>query len=735
MTGLSVGEVSGLIAAGVFVVAAIVTPLGLYSSIEPADSPTTVAFSYSKDPSAFGDGTPPRSSWPFTGVCGNGIPCPGTTLNETCAKQGLLQNCTISYDPRIPAALGTLFSDGASSFSPSVSSIFDIQWRTYVRLQDAYSTFKYYMSAGYRQLETLILNEGPQVIEGLIVDMDSGGIGFRNHSIPTSILEYGATWEEDILFVQPETQCVNLNVTLDFQYGSTTSNGTVVLTDRGGFSALSRQAPSMNLPSNAQGKINLQQRAYNAAWLNNFLTLVYFNATGENPSNITRLDVTRGQNFPVDNSSFSVYSTAVQSSLYFGSYLNFNKTNPYNISANNFQIINNICGGTSPGSPANIDSSIVGCAVLYGAATRIDGGSNLIIDPLSKWSAPIYSCASAVRAKVQTVSFRYNGTGLGALKATSIKPKTYSNPSSFPRWAVQNLDWLQFSDAMPMWGILGSANSSQNPLAAAWNMSTIAAESLYLPGFMDWLYITSAAPVPVLPASQNLPALNFYSQALYTALNIGPPSARYSGYQGYADYSGWSSLGVYAKWQKLSTSAETVSQILNLVWTDVAANAVVGTRGWGLTSAASTDPTGFAPSANISSTDVNTAPSSQIPVVLYHQKIRYRLPFAVPAFVTLAITLVVLIMLLLLAIRGKTGVKQMRKFLDATSMGRITARLLWKPVLDQETKSFVNEYGKRHVTITYTAIILEEGDAADEPEKSDESNQLGEDATSNLLNW
>jgi hypothetical protein len=320
-------------------VAAIVTPLGLYSSIEPADSPTTVAFSYSKDSSAFGDGTPPRSSWPFTEVCGNGNPCPGTTLNETCATQGLLQNCTISYDPRIPAALGTLLSDGASSFSPSVSSIFDIQWRTYVRLQDVYSTFKYYINGGYRQLATLILDEGPQVIEGLVVDMDSGGIGFRNHTVPKSVPAYGATWEEDILFVQPETQCVNLNVTMDFQYDSTAANGTAVLTDRGGFSALSRQAPSMNIPSNGQGKVNLRERAYNAAWLNNFLTLVYFNATGENPSNITRLDVTRGQTFPVENTSFSVYSTAVQSSLYFGGYLNLNKTNPYNISATNFQII------------------------------------------------------------------------------------------------------------------------------------------------------------------------------------------------------------------------------------------------------------------------------------------------------------------------------------------------------------------------------------------------------------
>lgn len=255
-------------------------------------------------------------------------------------------------------------------------------------------------------------------------------------------------------------------------------------------------------------------------------------------------------------------------------------------------------------------------------------------------------------------------------------------------------------------------------------MSTIAAESLYLPGFMDWLSLSGTTPIPALPSSQYLPALNFYSQALYTALNIGPPFVRASGYQGYADYSGWSSLGVYAKWQKLSTSADTVSQILNLVWTDVAANAVVGTRGWGLTSAASTDPKGFIPSAdvnaNISSTGLNPAPATQIPVVLYHQRIRYQLPFAVPAFVALAITVVFLVAILVLAIRGKTGAKRMREFLDATSMGRITARLLWTPVVDEKTQSFVDEYGKRHLVITSTAIVHEEGDAADQPEKMDD---------------
>lgn len=70
--------------------------------------------------------------------------------------------------------------------------------------------------------------------------MKSGGVGFRNHSAPP-FQPFGSTWTEDVLFIQPVTQCVDTNLTLDFSISKNDSEGDysgisqMVLTERGGF--------------------------------------------------------------------------------------------------------------------------------------------------------------------------------------------------------------------------------------------------------------------------------------------------------------------------------------------------------------------------------------------------------------------------------------------------------------------------------------------------------------------
>lgn len=81
----------------------------------------------------------------------------------------------------------------------------------------------------------------------------------------------------------------------------------------------------------------------------------------------------------------------------------------------------------------------MGCGLLYGAARRTDGGSELSHQPGSQWSIPVYGCAASVRAAILTVTFQYNGTGFAALKVTSAQPKTYPSASSHPLWAVENM--------------------------------------------------------------------------------------------------------------------------------------------------------------------------------------------------------------------------------------------------------------------------------------------------------
>lgn len=339
-------------------VASIVTPLGLYDVVEPPESQTNAPFTYIEDHSPFGYGTPPRSDAPFTRVCETAkIACPGTTLIRNCTTKGLAEVCTVDYDGTIPDDLKELFRDGPSSFGATVSSIFDIQWRSYKKALA--SMIGPYLAPASRQLSLLVLDDAVKPYEGLIVDMKDGGIGFRNHTTPRPNYQYGSTWEEDILFVEPETQCVDTNLTLDFTLvpDDTSSNfvDNLVLTDHGGFSALARTSLNYAVPPNGQD-LNLRERAYKAAWLNNFYTMVYFNITDPNRSNITRVDSEDGLKFLIrsDNATrFQVGQDVIRASMDFGQYFNLgsplpggNKSqshpNPFNVSSDFFQFVSKL---------------------------------------------------------------------------------------------------------------------------------------------------------------------------------------------------------------------------------------------------------------------------------------------------------------------------------------------------------------------------------------------------------
>jgi hypothetical protein len=119
----------------------------------------------------------------------------------------------------------------------------------------------------FRQVDILVLDDTIKVIEGLVVDAKSGGVGFRNHTAPVGLAsqDRGATWTEDLLFIEPITSCVDTNLTLDFTI--VTGNISLpagikdfVLTDRGGFANLNRTYPeydhdnasTVNYPYNAR---------------------------------------------------------------------------------------------------------------------------------------------------------------------------------------------------------------------------------------------------------------------------------------------------------------------------------------------------------------------------------------------------------------------------------------------------------------------------------------------------
>src|SRR5436853_4055586 len=97
------------------------------------------------------------------------------------------------YDSHIPQYVIDLFESGLSTMNKSISSIFDIQWRSYTWSRSnnkpgalVVDNGTAYPVGSFPMASSLLLNNAILLAEGLIVDIKNDGIGFRNHSAPPS---------------------------------------------------------------------------------------------------------------------------------------------------------------------------------------------------------------------------------------------------------------------------------------------------------------------------------------------------------------------------------------------------------------------------------------------------------------------------------------------------------------------------------------------------------------------
>ncbi|KAF3038671.1 hypothetical protein E8E12_007331 [Didymella heteroderae] len=687
-------------------VAAIVTPLGLYEGLVAETESTLQTFRYIKDPSTFGLGTPPRTavSGTWSRICGAFTPfvCPNSSNQLT--EFGNSTGSHVSseyYSSKVPSTMIEGLHSGLAGFEPSVAGPFDIQYRSYVQSEidndergvpiDNGTTP--YTKGTYQPISTGVLSDAYLAIEGLVVDMKNGGIGFRNHSSPPP-RAYGSSWSEDLLFTAPETVCVDTNLTLDFVIPSTmleilssgASPGSAFrlnLTDRGGFVNLNRTYPEWERGDTQQNP-ELWLRAYKAAWFNNALTMAFMNVT--NVVNETThlqafsyLSSTMNKTFPLHYPGGEIVSrmlivrpSSLQVSASFGGYLhdldvgqsnvstfgNATKeydfpsklpvyNNPFNISTsfsgsrmyNNFSAAELVCAGSGDGDLANITNMVGKCGLLYGTPRRQDGSASLLFEPSSAWTLPMYSCMSVVKASIKTVSFLLNGTdGLSGITIQSIEEKKYLNEESRPLWAVENSD-MPLAHGNPLWGIVAPE------VAARLNVSTVRKDELYLPGY--------AGKTFYLGSHENLPSADFAAQALGSAYQTGQTTST-------SDYSGSNNLALFRLWQEYSRTAPTSAKILNLIWTDLAANLVLGTKGLHF------EPTGSR------KRDATAVPESKMPkVTSYTRRVKYKYVYGIPAFFALALTTMSALATTYFTIFGHARPSTMRAFLQHTSAGRL----------------------------------------------------------------
>ncbi|EZF42907.1 hypothetical protein H112_03526 [Trichophyton rubrum D6] len=312
------------------VVSGVVTPLGLGDHIRPAES-RDVSFHYAPDLSNFGKNTIARPVMPLSRDCIiTSAYCPGAIVPGAVINQGegnRSANPDITATTRIPENITEMFS--SVSKKSSVAGILDIQYRFWLPYTSEYfDDHKPYPRGQLLSLESLISRDDITLVEGVIADMHSGGIGFRNHSVPSGI-PFGAEWEEDILWVEPEISCVNTNLTYELTLADT-RNGTfsppirsIELVDEGGFSNLRHGNPYKGWPNITYASPDPQLRADRSAWLNNFLAGFTYNLTDGNSSAVGYgFNVTPGKHYPIAGSVPYFVTLDIQSLSLNGAWLN-----------------------------------------------------------------------------------------------------------------------------------------------------------------------------------------------------------------------------------------------------------------------------------------------------------------------------------------------------------------------------------------------------------------------------
>lgn len=379
-------------------VASIVTPLGLYETVTPQSGLKDETFSYAQDNSSMGIGyvgtrrkmlslthhstLPRRNDIGLSRMCSYFRPaaCPwsNTTIIETMNSTNYEAEIPDGYDTRIPKNITEIYSAGHSKLAHTVASVFDIQWRTYKKVVKSKTqrNNQPYLVGDYRHLSQMIMNDAWEAIAGLVVNTKTGGIGFRNHTTPPP-LPFGSTWSEELLFIEPETECVDMNITLDFNIPlsndvmTDVENLTVV--DHGGFANFNKDIPwckcissiicekslmaSIDDQNKTWAEANLRDRAYLGAWFNNVYSMFYLNVTNpknkDHPTRFAYLNSTVGAKFPIDGvddlGSFKIRYDQLMLKGGYGEFLNipdlfFNGSisngslykNPFKISSENF---------------------------------------------------------------------------------------------------------------------------------------------------------------------------------------------------------------------------------------------------------------------------------------------------------------------------------------------------------------------------------------------------------------
>ncbi|KAF8471243.1 hypothetical protein BDZ91DRAFT_781036 [Kalaharituber pfeilii] len=714
-------------------VAGVVAPLGLYDALAPGE-PESYPFEYSRDTSPLGVGTPLRSGYKFSRLCGYILlmNCPGQFMGSHSFKNetGWYADGEGTMSSKIPRNVSEIYTSGTMEKGNTVSNFFDIQYRYYyysytdsnrkVPVQTV-DNGEPYTKGTVRYLENLVLKDQVVIVEGLVVEMTSdkakggaSGVGFRNHTVPTGA-KYGATWEEDLLWIEPVTECVDTNLTLEYRIGESTNNVVnVTIVDNGGFAELDYELdPEKVLGNRTQQDPRLWERAFVSAWLNNFLTMRALGIEKSDRKKGRRYRLwynhTTGEDLPQTRVYFDPEVLRVEQDVGMAKYLDME--NAYgNVTEEAYRKnLNYIMQGISNPHQGqfHVDFIQSNGGMVTGVGSLLSSNSlTFIATPGSRWAQPIYFCTTGIRATINRVTFLYNHTianePLKRLSVTKIERKRYASKDEYPLWGVEKTN-MSLTEASPIWGLITPEHASKTD-----HLWAVKAPHLWLPmGFASIGLDSSAGTTASFNALESI----------WTGYDI--PDMRSMGQSNYA---------LFKTWQELSKSAETTGKIIDLLWTDTYAQTVVGTK----STVSSLDPDPYykygldLPALNRRSNvfpreeegDVDdksgTLPTVYLRVTPWRRKIQYKMVFAIPAFMMLGIWSIVMMLAFTLWLGGWSSIPVLRELLNQTSTGRVVTNLAYPELCpaNATSKEWVRRAGMKKMGFVRIrgALLTRNGD-------------------------
>ncbi|KAL9034707.1 MAG: hypothetical protein Q9214_006923 [Letrouitia sp. 1 TL-2023] len=487
-------------------------------------------------------------------------------------------------------------------------------------------------------------------------------------------LPLGGKWTEDITWIEPVTECVNTNLTIEIAAGDSPLNITnVELIDNGGFIDLARTLPYPDELKSSQDP-NLSIRALQGAYMGNTLLMYHLNVSI--PNNTGPRNTSFGRRFSLDfdldqridrigtsrlRPRFLKFSSEPDQET--STSISSSSDAKLDLSDYDWTDIEILCKGSSSKRP-KVSNVHITCGYLYGAPRLIDQGDPRIFQPHSKWNQSLYVCASGVRSSIKTVEFSAKGTAsLENLNITKVQDKVYKEKNQWPLWAVERTYKPTF-DAPPLWGIVAGKYKK------AKDLSTLRAKKLWIPATDSNGGIQTSSDSMTSTRAFAAVLDSVYTLSIYNDLATA--------------YTGSQNAALKQLWQELSQSPDTASRIINLIYTEILATATVGTK-----------------SAIISSTQKGS--NSLNHVVQYERRLQYDLRYAIPAIVELLIVTLVVITLIV-CLFSVFSLEKMSQLLNQTSTGRIVTNLLYPDVCKpgEKTKDWAPAAGKIKLRYPFT---------------------------------